>query len=539
MPEICVRSRLRGVQPFLERIVRHLERVQRVAAREVVDADVPLDFGRFEEFSIRLFEQEPNPLPWFWVPTYLRRFVKELHWDILDGSGRTWSAEERFTVIEAAIVSASELGEEAFPSSLTEPRALLARSMSRAVTHRIGVGYYHSDPSGLPLWADAEQYCERLSLARSSTLLPPGSMLLRLNGVDRVRWLMAVESCLAASSVDPWCLDIDTIRKVSQEGRWPMHPVDATLDWMGEPSINLPTMERWMALGALRHVPNAKGEFPSMAVEVTSMGRDLFDELAADDATSFRILARALLEDEREQVLAPIVGHDRSQDRAATATLRHARMVAHEVRNALLPVQYALREVWADPALSSASIAPQRRTIEDGLARLHRFVDDSLRLTPIAAEVAEPFSVMEAVEEARRQLDPAPGGGVLIEARPGSADPRCRGHRGRFVLALLNVLRNAVQVGGPGVRVEIGIDARTPGRVTVSIRDDGPGLSEAQQASVFENGVSYRDGGSGHGLSFVRVVVQEEMGGTVRLISPPGGGGACFQLELPTHEETR
>jgi hypothetical protein len=47
------------VQPFLERVVGHLERVQRVAGKEVVDA-VGLDGGQFEAFVIRLFEQIPD-----------------------------------------------------------------------------------------------------------------------------------------------------------------------------------------------------------------------------------------------------------------------------------------------------------------------------------------------------------------------------------------------------------------------------------------------------------------------------------------------
>ena len=91
--------------------------------------------------------------------------------------------------------------------------------------------------------------------------------------------------------------------------------------------------------------------------EVTDVGLALFRELAdADDDTSFRILARALLEDERDLVLEPLMGNLPGVDRAMAATLRHARMVAHELRNALLTVEgasltltNALREAVASP----------------------------------------------------------------------------------------------------------------------------------------------------------------------------------------------
>jgi signal transduction histidine kinase len=315
---------------------------------------------------------------------------------------------------------------------------------------------------------------------------------------------------------------------------WFIHLDDEDPRW----PANHWSIERWMALGALRDPGgHLTIEVDVAQFDVTDVGHELFRELAdVDNDTSFRILARAFLEDEREQMLAPLVGADRDQDRATAATLRHARMVAHEVRNTLLPIQFALAQLWDDGATSKDALAEPRRVIEAGLARLHRFVDESLRLTPITPDEALPFFLMEAIEEARQRCDPTPAGGVLIETRPGSANPRCRGHRGRFVLALLNLLRNAVQVGGVGVRVEIGVDARTPGRVVVTVQDDGPGITDAQRASLFQNGVSYRDGGTGYGLSLVRVVVEEEMGGTVRLLSPEDPGGACFQLEIPAEQ---
>jgi signal transduction histidine kinase len=105
------------------------------------------------------------------------------------------------------------------------------------------------------------------------------------------------------------------------------------------------------------------------------------------------------------------------------------------------------------------------------------------------------------------------------------------------VVAVLNLLRNAVQVGGAGIRLQISVDARTPGTVKLRVRDDGPGIPQAHRDTLFENGVSHRDGGSGHGLSFVRLVVEHEMGGRVRLASAPGDTGACFEIELDTEED--
>lgn len=520
------------MQPFLERVVGHLERVQRVGSREIIEEHVAPDPARFEAFVVGLFEKAGGAGQWCWDPWYLHRFVEELHWDLLDGRGGQWTAVGRFNFIELVIIERSRLS-DLFPQPGVATR-LMAKAMAEVVEGRIGV--HERKP---PVWQAAPRYCEHLGLTHrtpaQARLAATGKTLLSLRGIDRLRWLLALETCVASSSIDPWCLDLASVRALAKQRAWWIDPRD-----LDPPPANDDAISRWTALGALRD-GRTEDSYSAQAeiFDVTDVGAELFGELAAEGATSFRTLLRALLEDEREQVLAPLIGVDGSRDRATAATLRHARMVAHEVRNALLPVQHALEKVWGSPAVAATDLTEPRRRIDEGLARLYRFVDDSLRLTPIAAEEVAPFSVMEAIEEARRQCDPPPGGGVLVEARPGSANPRCRGHRGRFVLALLNLLRNAVQVGGPDVRVEIGVDARTSGRVIVSVRDDGPGISEAQQASIFQNGVSYRDGGTGHGLSFVRVVVEEEMGGVVRVLASAAPTGACFELEIPTEEEGR
>lgn len=516
------------MQPFLERVVGHLERVQRVSEREVHEAEVLVDLARFEDFVVRLFDEANGAGTWRWDPGYLHRFVEESYWDLLDGRGAQWTALGRFHFIELVIREASRLAHRYPP--IGEGTRRLVKAMEEAVTSRIALDATQSEAA---VWRVVPRYCDQLGLthrgSHTTKVAAAGAPLLRLRGIDRLRWLLAVETTVASSSLDRWCMDLASARSLSRQRQWWLDPRDDD-----PPPANDDAIHRWTALGALRDATTEDtAGAQAIIFEVTEVGAQLFAELAADDATTFRTLARAMLEDEREQVLAPFAGADRAQDRATEATLRHARMVAHELRNTLLPIQFALMQIWEDPAMSNAALAEPRREIEAGVARLHRFVDESLRLTPITPDEAIPFFVMEAIEEARQRCDPAPGGGVLLEAQPGNANPRCRGHRGRFVLALLNLLRNAVQVGGSHVRIEIGVDTRTSGRVVVTVRDDGPGIADARRASIFENGISYRDGGTGHGLSFVRVVVEGEMGGTVRLLSPEDSGGACFQLELP------
>lgn len=525
--------------PLLERVVEHLQRVRRIAGKMIVDRDEHFDHGRFEAFVVEAFERATRDGPdaarlesghWRWEREYLRCFVDELHWLLLDGIGAQWPSSQRARFIEAAILRASSLPEDEGVATLTAPREHLLGSLLRSVQQSIGHSMQEW-PERAP-WHSATRYCQHLGLTRPSDdaidLTPAGTTLLRLQGRDRLRWILAIETSMATSALDSWCIDLDSVKHLARGKTWTFGA-----DPIGPP-VRASTFARWAALGALEH---GVDDYGFESYDINRIGRELFDELARDDATSFRTLARAFLEDEREPILVP--PPPEARDRAAEATLRHARMVAHEVRNALLPVQHSLKKVWAHSATTPELEEPRRR-IDEGLARLHRFIDDSLRLAPLASEESAVFSVMEAIDEARRQCDPAPAGGILIEAHPASAAPRCRGHQGRFALAMLNLLRNSVQAGGSGVRIQISVDARAPRLVTISVRDDGPGVPDDQRATLFENGVSHRSGGTGHGLSLVRRVVEQELNGRIQLAPPTiSTTGACFELELPAEEDER
>jgi signal transduction histidine kinase len=87
--------------------------------------------------------------------------------------------------------------------------------------------------------------------------------------------------------------------------------------------------------------------------------------------------------------------------------------------------------------------------------------------------------------------------------------------------ALLNLLLNACQAGGPGA-VDVHISS-LDGRGTIRIRDRGPGLPPDVRERLFEPFVSSRAGGTGLGLAIVRRLTDAQ-GGTVVLTDRQGGG---------------
>jgi signal transduction histidine kinase len=113
--------------------------------------------------------------------------------------------------------------------------------------------------------------------------------------------------------------------------------------------------------------------------------------------------------------------------------------------------------------------------------------------------------------------------------------PRVRGDRERLRQLLLNLLTNAAKYTVAGDEIEVHA-ASSNGVVTVSVRDNGPGIPREQHALVFEKFGRLNPGGKsmpGAGLGlFIARSIAEAHGGSLEL-SSEGGAGATFTLILP------
>jgi signal transduction histidine kinase len=101
-----------------------------------------------------------------------------------------------------------------------------------------------------------------------------------------------------------------------------------------------------------------------------------------------------------------------------------------------------------------------------------------------------------------------------------------------------NYLSNAIKYGGQPPRVELGADGQAGSSfVRFWVRDNGPGLSPAEQERLFtpfERLHEIRAVGYGLGLSIVRRIV-EKLGGQVGIESQ-SGQGCLFYFTLPAAE---
>jgi len=129
--------------------------------------------------------------------------------------------------------------------------------------------------------------------------------------------------------------------------------------------------------------------------------------------------------------------------------------------------------------------------------------------------------------------------GFKVEAQPDM--PKGHGDERRLTQVVLNLVGNAIKFSDTGAVI---IKASsTNGSFTVAVKDNGPGISTADQGKIFEefqqadNSATKKKGGTGLGLSISRRIV--ELHGGKLWVESELGKGSVFSFTLPIQVEAQ
>lgn len=457
----------------------------------------------------------------------LAPFCTELTRLLVEGLGSGCSSSELTRLVNIAL--SRELGLSASTGSAVEDLeldrlALLARnSIDEAQS-------------------DIARYCLEIRAVRRAgedlQRTPIGQIFLELPPRDTIRWLLALEVTQAFGPYDEWRLSRTSAQAILKAGRWPEFWYDE--DGSSRVPAASATLRRLGKLGLITIDEDGKQGVNKYAL--LPEGRPLLEEIAEDQPGPFQILAEALVQDETATILQHRhvdVGTFQTEAVLA-ATTRHARMVAHEIRNALVPVRVTIAALFRDleRAGEGALLEKHRARIDSGITRIFSFIKQMVDVMGHGSEPAQPFTMAPAIEDAVAAIAGDVGLNVRIDL---PAKPlMLMGHRHRFTLAISNLLRNSVQARADA-RIEIRVleEGAGGGKVralVITVDDDGPGVPPQHRDEIFRPGVSLRGGGGGEGLALVREVVEKEMKGRVVCEDSPLGG-ARFTIRLPAGEE--
>jgi signal transduction histidine kinase len=215
---------------------------------------------------------------------------------------------------------------------------------------------------------------------------------------------------------------------------------------------------------------------------------------------------------------------NRMAERTETLVHGHEAWVAdvsHQLRTPLAALRLRL-DVLADEA--EGEMAAELSGVQDEIGRFSRLVDGLLAVARAEAAVPRPEPVDTAAVAAERIAAWEPVARERrVELRADcAASAVARLGPGDLEQILDNLLANALEAvaDGGGVRVAA---AAAYGRVTVSVIDDGPGMSDAVKTTAFHRFGRSGSRGTGLGLAIVQRLAAAN-GGSAVLRDTPGGG---------------
>lgn len=249
------------------------------------------------------------------------------------------------------------------------------------------------------------------------------------------------------------------------------------------------------------------------------------------DDPEFEILTGVLMDiTERKEVEERSLEADRRKDEFL-ATL------AHELRNPLAPIQYAVDLMKSEgPPQGSWEVLDRQVRL---MARLLDDLMDVSRITQNRLELRrEPLLLGELVESAIESCRPViEENSHAVQVLLPMESVWVSGDRARLTQVLQNLLNNAAKYTNKGGHIWVKVSV-VEGQAKVSIRDDGIGIRPEYRARLFEmfsqeeTAIERSQGGLGIGLSLVRALMQLH-GGTVEALSDGPGKGSEFVASLP------
>ncbi len=257
------------------------------------------------------------------------------------------------------------------------------------------------------------------------------------------------------------------------------------------------------------------------------------DEDARLLATTFNTLTDSIARFQREA----------AQRERLSSLGRMSTVIAHEIRNPLMIIKGALRQVTREAAQSS-DIRDAASDINGEIERLNRVVNEVLDFArPIRFDLSQTDvnllcqSAAAAVEAA--QSDPP----VEIALDPDAPSIRTDSERLRTVL--VNLLTNARQAVNAriteatlpakrqpvnGASVTLTTTKLADHRVVISIVDNGVGIAAEDLPRIFDPYFTTRRAGTGLGLPIAKNII-DGLGGTLTVQSAPGEG-TNIRIEL-------
>lgn len=197
-----------------------------------------------------------------------------------------------------------------------------------------------------------------------------------------------------------------------------------------------------------------------------------------------------------------------------------ARRVAHELKNPLTPIRFAIDRLRRESPPNLQETIEVLRVESERLERIARAFAEFGRLPE------GPSAEVDVAELVRHAATAAAFPTIVVDVSAADDLPFVRGNHDALAAALSNVILNAADACDGNGRIAIsatrtrlrGMDA-----VAIEISDNGSGIAPAELTNIWDPYVTHKPGGTGLGLAIARQAVLAH-DGTVEASSTLGEG---------------
>lgn len=399
---------------------------------------------------------------------------------------------------------------DASPDAMVSPelrRRLLSHARALAIVHRRADGSRHAMTDGMP-----PEVSKRVSLGSPDFLrLIWDAIDTLINGGDQVLRIVGPSPRDPATALEVLISDT-ALRRGMLEYSQRILILSLIISFFTASLVFLTL--HWLIVRPVQRLTDNMVRFSDDPTDETRMlpptGR--LDEIG-------------LAQDEYAHLQRNLLTTLRQNERLAALGAAIAR-INHDLRNMLGAAQLVSDRLALSEDPEVKRMAPTLVRSIDRAVRLCTQTLDFAR-DPKATRKAEYFFLNELVLELASLHGAEHPGTAFASDVPG--DLTIFADRGQVFRALSNLMRNAAQAGAQTVTVGAGAAA---GRVTVDIRDDGPGLPEDVRQSLFKPFVTRPGaGGTGLGMAIAHEIVSAH-GGAIELIGT-GAADTHFRMTLP------